>query len=180
MLDRAELIAQSHHRQPNPILVHAAIVLPAPTTSEVDVVSRHHVRVITYRTDLDGITADQLVGFFEGWPSPPSPAALLEMLSHSAHVVLAVDDGAVIGFINALSDGHLAAYIPLLEVRATHRGAGVGSALVRRMLDLLADLYMTDLVCDERLASFYERLGLTRLVGMARRNRAAPVLGSGG
>ncbi|MEN3321600.1 MAG: hypothetical protein V7643_5002 [Mycobacterium sp.] len=105
MLDRAELIAQSHHRQPNPILVHAAIVLPAPTTSEVDVVSRHHVRVITYRTDLDGITADQLVGFFEGWPSPPSPAALLEMLSHSAHVVLAVDDGAVIGFINALSMG---------------------------------------------------------------------------
>ena len=133
--------------------------------------------MISYRTDLDGVIAEDLDGFFEGWSAPPSPDSLLRVLAASTHRVLAVEDGTVVGFVNALSDGELAAYIPLLEVRATHRGAGIGSELVRRLLDELGDVYMTDLLCDEDLVPFYERLGMLRLTGMARRNRAAPVLG---
>lgn len=133
--------------------------------------------MISYRHDLDGITADQLHGFFEGWPSPPSADALLAVLRDSSHTILAIgDDGTVVGFINALTDGRLAAYIPLLEVRAEHRRGGIGSELVRRMLAVLDDVYMTDLVCDEDLVPFYERLGLLRLAGMARRNHSASVL----
>lgn len=133
--------------------------------------------MITYRHDLDGVTAAQLNGFFEGWPSPPTADALLAVLRDSSHAILAVDeDGTVVGFINALSDGRLASYVPLLEVRASHRGAGIGSELVRRMLAVLDDVYMTDLVCDHDLVPFYERLGLVRLAGMARRNHDAPVL----
>ena len=48
---------------------------------------------------------------------------------------------------------------------------------MRQMLGLLADLYMVDLICDDDVAPFYERHGLVRLTGMARRNRDAPVLG---
>lgn len=135
--------------------------------------------MISYRHDLDGITADHLDGFFDGWPSPPTADALLAVLRNSTHAILAIaDDGAVVGFINALTDGRLAAYIPLLEVRSSHRHAGVGSELVRRMLAVLDDVYMTDLVCDEDLVPFYERLGLIRLVGMARRKFDASVLRS--
>jgi ribosomal protein S18 acetylase RimI-like enzyme len=137
--------------------------------------------VISYRTDLDGITADQLAGFFEGWPAPPTADALLTVLRRSSHAILAVDDrGAVVGLINALTDGRLAAYIPLLEVRPSHRGRGVGTELVRRMLDALSEVYMTDLVCDNELVPFYERLGLVPLAGMARRNRHASVLATAG
>lgn len=134
--------------------------------------------MISYRHDLDGITSDQMSGFFEGWPAPPSAGALLEVLRRSSRAIVAVDgDGTVVGFINALTDGRLAAYIPLLEVRASHRSLGIGSELVRRMLDVLSDVYMTDLVCDAELVPFYERLGLVRLAGMARRNARASVLG---
>ena len=59
------------------------------------------------------------------------------LLKNSAEVVLAVDEetGAVIGFINAVSDGVLSAYIPLLEVLPEYRGRGIGRALVKQMLE---------------------------------------------
>lgn len=128
---------------------------------------------ITFRDGISGVTAEDLAGFFDGWPDPPSPAQHLALLRGSAHVVLALDGPAVVGFVTAISDGVLSAYIPLLEVRRAHRGRGIGRALVRRMLERLGHLYMVDLVCDPGLAPFYEPLGFTRLAGMARRNRGA-------
>lgn len=44
------------------------------------------------------------------------------------------------------------------------------------MLDLLSPLYSVDVVCDPHVASSYERLGVQRLTGTARRNRQAAVL----
>jgi ribosomal protein S18 acetylase RimI-like enzyme len=64
----------------------------------------------------------------------------------------------------------LSACIPLLEVLPEHQGPGIDTELVRRALTLLGDRYMIDLVCDEELVPFYERLGLQRVVGMALRN----------
>ncbi len=128
---------------------------------------------ITFRDGISGVTAEDLAGFFDGWPDPPSPAQHLALLRGSAHVVLARRGPAVVGFVTAISDGVLSAYIPLLEVRRAHRGRGIGRALVRRMLERLDHLYMVDLVCDPGLAPFYEPLGFTRLAGMARRNRGA-------
>jgi ribosomal protein S18 acetylase RimI-like enzyme len=115
-----------------------------------------------YVTSVDRITPAALEGFFVGWPAPPSPEQHLALLRGSTHVVLAVDGERVAGFINALSDGVLAAYIPLLEVRPDYQGAGIGSELVRRVLDAIGDLYMIDLVCDEELMPFYERFGMFR------------------
>jgi predicted N-acetyltransferase YhbS len=86
--------------------------------------------------------------------------------------VLARDDGRLVGFINAISDGVLAAYLPLLEVLPEYQHRGIGSELARRMFDALGHLYMVVLVCDPELATFYERFGMVQLAGMARRNRA--------
>jgi GNAT superfamily N-acetyltransferase len=126
-----------------------------------------------YRTSTDGVGPDDLVGFFEGWPVPPAPERHLALLRGSSHVVLAVDEGRVVGFVTAISDGVLAAYIPLLEVRREWRGKGVGSELVRRIIAALDGLYMVDVVCDPELIPFYERFGLVPLAGMGRRNRSA-------
>lgn len=94
----------------------------------------------------DSISADQLHGFFVGWPNPPSPETHLAILRRSDAVALAIDNesGHVVGFINALSDGMLHAFIPLLEVLPAHQGRGIGQELVRRMLALLGDLYAVD------------------------------------
>lgn len=126
-----------------------------------------------YRTSAAGVEPGDLAGFFEGWPSPPSPERHLALLRGSSHVVLAEEEGRIVGFVTAISDGVLAAYIPLLEVRREWRGKGVGSQLVRRIMAALDGFYMVDVVCDPNLIPFYERFGLVPLAGMGRRNRAA-------
>ena len=44
---------------------------------------------ITYTDDVDTITADQLAGFFVGWPTHPDPEAHLRVLRGSYRVWLA-------------------------------------------------------------------------------------------
>ena len=127
--------------------------------------------MITYTDSIADVTPAQLQGFFVGWPNPPTPATHLRILAGSYAAVLARDDsGAVVGFITAISDGVSAAYIPHLEVLPVYRGQGIGSELVRRMLARLRQLYMVDLICDEDVQPFYERLGLRRYTGMVLRN----------
>lgn len=125
--------------------------------------------MIRYSDSPDGVTPDVLRGFFVGWPSPPDPKTHLEILRGSSEVVLAIDDGsgAVVGFITAISDGVLSAYIPLLEVLPDHRGRGIGRELVRRMLEKFEEYYMVDLLCDPETAGFYETLGMKRAHAMA-------------
>ncbi len=128
--------------------------------------------MIEYRQTAREITAHQLGGFFENWPNPPSTETHLRILRASDLVELAVDGatGEVIGFVTAVSDGILAAYIPLLEVRREYRGRGIGRELVQRMLARLGDLYMVDLVCDTSLQPFYRAAGMRDAVGMTIRN----------
>lgn len=128
--------------------------------------------MIEYRDSLEGVTAERLGGFFVGWPSPPSPEVLLRILKASHAAVIAVDGGSgnVVGFINAISDGILSAYIPLLEVLPSFQGQGVGSQLTSRMVDRLKGLYMVDVVCDSHLEGFYRRAGFSPSLGMVRRN----------
>ncbi len=130
------------------------------------------MRGVEYHNDLSRIRVEDLVGFFRGWPDPPAPAVHRKLLGASSHFFVAVAPGTsrVVGFVAALSDGVLSSYISHLEVLPEFRGRGIGSELVRRMLGILSDLYMVDLVCDPDVQPFYERLGLRRLSAMVRRN----------
>jgi len=122
---------------------------------------------IRYSESLAGIRPSQLEGFFEGWPNPPTPSTHLRFLAGSSHVGLAIaEDGQVAGYISAISDGVLTAYIPQLEVREPYRGRGIGSELVRRMVERLQDLYTVDLLCDPEAADFYAPLGFQPSFGM--------------
>ncbi len=124
--------------------------------------------MIRYLNTANGVRPDQLEGFFEGWPSPPTPETHVAIMSGSYRVVLALDEDsdAVVGFITAVSDGVLAAYIPLLEVLPQYRRRGIGRELVTRMQEELAELYMVDLVCDEAVESFYVSLGMKPALAM--------------
>ncbi len=128
---------------------------------------------IEYTSSLDGVSPEHLNGFFEGWPSPPSPERHLEILEGSYRVVLAREAGSprVVGFVNAISDGVLYSFVPLLEVLPTHRGRGIGSELVRRLFAELDEFYAVDLMCDPELQPFYDRFGMHRATGMMIRRR---------
>jgi ribosomal protein S18 acetylase RimI-like enzyme len=125
-----------------------------------------------YINSLEGITPEMLVGFFDGWPTPPNPETHLTLLKNSSKVVLASDKDTdrVVGFITAISDGVLSAYIPFLEVLPEFKNRGIGKELVHRMMTELAEIYMIDLCCDDDLVPYYEKLGMIKANGMLLRN----------
>jgi ribosomal protein S18 acetylase RimI-like enzyme len=123
--------------------------------------------VIRYSTDVSELEPRQLGGgFFEGWTTPADPNRHLQILRGSDHVILALDDDRVVGFVTAITDGVLAAFIPLLEVLPAYRGRGIGFELMQRMLESLASYPDIDLSCDAGLQPFYERFGMRPGVGM--------------
>ena len=129
--------------------------------------------MITYTTNLDLVSEDMLGGgFFVGWPNPPSPQAHMRILRGCYLTWLAIDTEAnkVIGFVNAISDGVLAAYIPLLEVLPGYQKNGIGKELVTRILDSLKNFYMVDLLCDEDMQDYYARFGMHKATGSFMRN----------
>ncbi|MGV2939203.1 GNAT family N-acetyltransferase [Mesobacillus sp. LC4] len=125
-----------------------------------------------YKYSLEDISPEMLVGFFDGWPTPPSPETHLKLLKNSSTVVLAIDKDTdrVVGFITAVSDGVLSAYIPFLEVLPEYKNRGIGKELVHRMMAELAEIYMIDLCCDDDLVPYYEKLGMIKANGMLLRN----------
>ncbi len=130
--------------------------------------------MIEYTHSLDGVAAEDLAGFFVGWPAPPSLEKHLEILRRSAHVELAREGRRVVGFVTAVGDGVICAYVPLLEVLPDYQGRCIGSELIRRLLRAVGEIYMVDVVCDDDVIPFYERLGFQRLdAGMGIRNRGA-------
>lgn len=127
--------------------------------------------MISYSLSLKSVAEEDLDGFCVGWAKPLTGSKLRRVLAASYKTVLAYHEGQLVGFVNAISDGLLTAYIPLLEVRPRYQGQGIGTELVRRMLDELKHLYMVDLCCDEALTAYYGRLGMQPARGMIVRQR---------
>ncbi|MEO0529106.1 MAG: GNAT family N-acetyltransferase [Planctomycetota bacterium] len=130
---------------------------------------------MVYKHSCNGVTPDQLEGFFVEWPAAPSVEEHLRLLQNSAKAIVAIDASTdrVVGFITAISDGVLAASIPLLEVLPGYQRQGIGAELMKRMLGLLDGLYMIDLQCDPELVPFYEAVGMKAGVGMRVRQSTA-------
>ena len=125
---------------------------------------------MNYTNDVSILDNVDLNGFFVGWPNPPSTAVFKEMLKQSYKVHLAYENEKLVGLVNSISDGVLSAYIPLLEVLPEYQGRGIGQELVKRIQQELNHLYMVDLLCDEDLIPFYEKLGMMRASGALLRN----------
>ena len=107
-----------------------------------------------YTTDVAELCAADLGGFFVDWPVRPSPERHLEILRGSDYAVLArsSDNGRVVGFVTAISDGvleriHPAARGAARVARARYRRASSSAGSWRE----LEDFYMVDLVCDPEL-----------------------------
>jgi ribosomal protein S18 acetylase RimI-like enzyme len=129
-------------------------------------------KMIGYVDNLDNILPQMLIGFFVEFSRRPSSEKLFEMLNNSEYKILALDTetNKVAGFINAISDHTLSAYIPLLEVLPAYRKQGIGKELVKRMIEKLKDYYMIDLCCDERMIKFYRKFGMKKMQAMSIRN----------
>ena len=126
---------------------------------------------ITYQETTNGIRPSDLQGFFVGWPNRPSPEGHLMILQGSYYLVLALSKSCgVVGFITAITDGVSCAYIPYIEVLPDWQRKGIGTELVTRMMEKLKPFYTIDLICDEDVQGFYEKLGFSERRGMTIRN----------
>ena len=114
---------------------------------------------IEYTKNLNEIDTEMLNGFFVGWPNPPSTTMHLKILKNAycSYIVIDKNCGKVVGFVNAISDGVLTAYIPLLEVLPDYKGNEIGSEFIKLMLEELKDIYMVDICHDKELIPYYAR-----------------------
>lgn len=94
----------------------------------------------------------------------------MDLLKGSFMVVLAIEDDKVVGFAQAISDGVLSAYIPLLEVLPDYQGKGIGTKIMNIMIDSLKEFYMIDLACDPDKVAYYKKIGFREGSSMMIRN----------
>ena len=128
--------------------------------------------MIRYIYTAENVQPEQIEGFCVDWEHPLSQKTHLKLLRNSDEIVLAMDDETekIVGFITAITDRVISAYIPLLEVLPSYQDRGIGSQLVCLMFERLQQFYMVDLLCDSKLQNFYKKLGMQTVTGMCIRN----------
>jgi ribosomal protein S18 acetylase RimI-like enzyme len=125
--------------------------------------------MVEFRSGIPTDAAFSSLDFFEGWPTRPDNERFMVALRGSYAVEVAISGDAVVGFVNAISDGVAAGFIPWLEVVPAHRNQRIGQELMARMRKRLSHLYSIDLVCDSALVPYYQKIGMSEIAGMGLR-----------
>ena len=117
---------------------------------------------ITYLTGKD-FEPEELQRLFlsVGWSSGQYPQELVVAMRNSHWVVSAWDGDTLVGLINSLSDGAMTAYFHYLLVRPEYQGRGIGTELVRVMLEAYEHCARKVLVAYDTQVGFYEKCGFS-------------------
>ncbi len=115
---------------------------------------------ITYRNQKQ-FTEKELQELFLSveWDSGNYPEKLTKAIASAHGVFTAWDGDQLVGLINVLSDGHMAAYVHYLLVRPEYQSKGIGKALVARMVEEYDHVPTKLLVAYNSETGFYERQG---------------------
>ena len=108
----------------------------------------------------DEIEAARLLMVENDWgPRVQDPAVFRQLLAQSQLALVVVDDGQVVGFLRAITDGLFNGYISMVIVAASHRGRGIGSALVQAAMGSNEGMTWVLRAGRDGVSAFYEKLG---------------------
>jgi len=109
--------------------------------------------------------AVQQLSAAESWTTPLNwPEAARQAWLRSEPALVAVADGAIVGFLRGLSDGGVTVYIAEVLVAPTWRGRGLGAALLE-LAQRLNPGARLDLLATAASRAFYERAGFRPFYG---------------
>ena len=96
------------------------------------------------------------------WTAAEKPEMLQKALANSHSLVSAWKDDHLVGLGNTISDGSLVVYYPHLLVLPDYQGKGIGTEIMRRLLEKYRGFHQHMLVADGRAIEFYSKCGFTR------------------
>jgi spermidine synthase len=124
-------------------------------------------------TFLTAPTHDQIrqiieLYYAEGWMQPgPDNAELVTRIISGSHcfMIARMNDGEIVGMGRGISDRVSDAYIQDVTVKKTYRGQGIGSEIIRKLLErLCADgLTWIGLIAERGSHGFYTPLGFEKM-----------------
>jgi GNAT superfamily N-acetyltransferase len=125
--------------------------------------SRRAQMSIAFRETGD-LPREQVLALYQalGWSSAQKPDLLQGALVASDAVVTAWDRERLIGLGNAISDRHLVVYYPHLLVHPDYQGRGIGTQLMKMLMERYRGFHQQALLADGRAIEFYRRMGFTR------------------
>ena len=127
--------------------------------------------MLTY-TFLNKPTPEQIANItemyrLEGWwyQDADDPKTVAGIVAGSHCFLLVTKAGDTIGMGRALSDGTSDAYIQDVTVKKPFRGQGIGTQIIRKLVERLnADgLEWIGLIAERNSHAFYERLGFNKM-----------------
>ncbi len=114
------------------------------------------------------IEPEQLQGLLRqtSWANQRSLEGIQKMLEGTPLTLGAWEDDRLVGFVRVMTDGIYRALIDDVVVEESKRGTGIGSELMRRAIERLAEVEEVFLRCGEHVVPFYERHRFERSNGI--------------
>lgn len=86
-----------------------------------------------------------------------------KVFNASTHVVIALVDYKIVGFVRALSDGVFNAAIYDVVVHKNYQGQGIARILLEDMMKQLENVSCIQLIATTGNVTFYEKMGFKKL-----------------
>jgi predicted N-acetyltransferase YhbS len=118
------------------------------------------------------VSAEEVLGLFKSvwWAASRELREVTTMIERSDVVFALRDETGLVGFARVLTDEVYLALILDVIVAPSHRGTGLGAALMEAIVNhpKVSGARCVELVCQPDLMPFYRRWGFTDQVGRSR------------